>query len=271
MYELTPSDRGLRYLLYGKSGAGKTTLSATAMAHPSMRDVLYINIDDGLTSIVHVPGIKAVDIKKWSELEGEIKKLSLPDGSREPGYNGINTVVIDSVTKMSDDFMYNLAEQAVARGKRADTATREIQDWGKMSTQIEQSVNKLSQLGLHLILIAGEDVDKTAQGVVMAIGPAMNPALQRKILHMMDAVWYVREREGKYSILVKPRDIYYIKTRNHLFAAALKEATEANAPTEEDKPLYSGWWPIRTPDAPTLATLYDIYLTSVSQFFEKET
>jgi adenylate kinase family enzyme len=90
----SPSDlvqmQGAKILVFGASGAGKTTLCATAPGK-----TLIISMEAGLLSIKDKDNVTAIEVKEASEIE-EIAQLL------ESGKLDYDTVCLDSVTEMSE-------------------------------------------------------------------------------------------------------------------------------------------------------------------------
>src|SRR5689334_12164508 len=58
------------FLVYGKSGVGKTRLAGSAYAVQEMRRVLYIDIEGGvLTLKKEFPGVERVRVTTWKEMQ----------------------------------------------------------------------------------------------------------------------------------------------------------------------------------------------------------
>ena len=77
-------------LIYGASGAGKTTSLKTAPGK-----TLVVSMESGLLSIKDADNLTAIEVKEASEIE-EIAQL-LENGTLE-----YDTVCLDSITEMSE-------------------------------------------------------------------------------------------------------------------------------------------------------------------------
>ena len=83
-------NQGAKILMYGASGAGKTTTCATAPGK-----TLIISMEAGLLSIKDANNVTAIEVKEASEIE-EIAAML------ESGELDYDTVCLDSVTEMSE-------------------------------------------------------------------------------------------------------------------------------------------------------------------------
>ena len=95
----SPSDlvelQGAKLLVYGISGAGKTTLCQTVPGK-----TLVVSMEAGLLSIKDAKNVTAIEVKEAAEIE-EIAQLL------ESGKLDYDTVCLDSVTEMSEIVLAN--------------------------------------------------------------------------------------------------------------------------------------------------------------------
>lgn len=105
-----PSAAGHRILLYGPGGIGKTTLAANAPGR-----VVFFDLDESLARLRGLPTVRVVPhVHCWADLRAALQA---------PGWDGVDFIVIDSLTRAE--------ELAVA-----DTLANVVQD-GKRSTSLE--------------------------------------------------------------------------------------------------------------------------------------
>ena len=264
--EPTADDMYMRILLYGESGVGKTITAASAARHPELQPVLYLNFDDGMTSITHIEGIREVQIKSNNEMLAVANQLILPEEQRDPKYRGFKTLVIDSITSWRDQTMNDLVKRAVASGQRNEMTTQ-IQDFGQMSFTLASILGGLRQAPYHIIITAGIDKEVVNEVVVKAM-PLIQPKLRETISYMMSFIWYMSEKDGNFRMLTLPRGIQRIKTRNPRFVRALKEksvelARKAGVKAPENN---MGWFDLKLDDddipTPGIDKMYELFKSS---------
>jgi hypothetical protein len=265
---------GLNVLLYGPFGAGKTRLAGSAANHPELQDVLFIDIDQGLKTVVHQPHLLRAKISKSIDVLDVFKQLQNPNDALK---DSVHTVVIDSVTAWKDDDINAIADREYKSPstKKGRGSVDEIwmSDYKEMTARLTRLIANFRNTDKTLIIIAGEyeEGKKTdMQGNVSPptlIRPAVNPALLTNINHMVDGIWYMRQTDGMIRMLTQER-IYQNgtpdglrivgKTRNENFAARLqKEAKDGylvlgNANNLDEK-------------YPDFGTIYEWYKSAVAQ------
>jgi phage nucleotide-binding protein len=128
-------NQGAKLLIYGASGAGKTTTCATAPGK-----TLIISMEAGLLSIKDADNVTAIEVKEASEIE-EIAALL------ESGQLDYDTVCLDSVTEMSE----LLLTQEKARSKDPRRA------YGEVIEVMTKTMRRFRDLKIHVIFVAKED------------------------------------------------------------------------------------------------------------------
>lgn len=265
------NEQPMRVLLYGDTGSGKTLMTATATRHPAMAPVLYINFDDGLSSVAHVPGIKSIRPTSTNELLVLQTELSKPAAKRAEHLRDIKTVVIDSLSAGRDQILAELVHKGLNKAVNPRTeAVLQIQDYGHMQFALADFVSSLRQQPYHLITTAGVDFEYTADQLTGA-KPLLNPKLLQSVNHMMSFIWYASKSNGTYRLLTVEKGIYSIKTRNPRLVRALEVRTMeiATANKHPNPEQMRGWFNLGLDDndlpMPGLDKLYDLFLQSTVQ------
>lgn len=265
--QVDPKKEPFRVLLYGDPGAGKTSLAVTADLHPAMSPALIVNFDGGLSSVSHLPNLQQVSVTNNIEMMSVLGEFTKPEDKRAEAYQGIKTVIIDSLTAWRDQTMQDLVRGALNKGQRSEQQTQ-IQDYAQMTLALTTIIHGLKQTPLHLIITAGIDEERTPDGsTVLSAQPLLNPKLWQSVNYMMSNIWFARKKgDETYRLLTLPRGIYSIKTRNPRFVSAIKAETRKAAPTGKEDAA-EGWWDVVLDDktgyvTPNISTMYDLYLKS---------
>lgn len=170
----------VRFLIYGESGAGKTTHAAT------WPKPIFIDIDDGLAS-VRTP-VERVRVEDWGTLLDVYDWLV-----SDPAMRGYETVVIDSLNECQKLAMeYTLEEFPEIR--RSYGTLPAMSDYGKALDDFDRMVRAFKALPINVVLIAQV---ATKQYDVETIRPQLTgKATANNICRMMDEVGYIYKVEG---------------------------------------------------------------------------
>lgn len=237
IYRVKPDGATMNILLYGSPGVGKTTLAATAQDHPSLRDVLFLNVEGGLLTISGRGDIQAVDVRTMGDLEQLFWNLR----DRKGEYAAIKTVVIDSGSELQT---LNVEEIVTTSKKQhPDRDTVFLEDWGKSTQQLRRVFRWFRDLPINVIVTALPKNTYRGQGSteIAAVKPSFTDKLGESVMGYVDAVWYMYVTpDGVRHLLTRKRGVYEAKTRGIAFAAALGEVV----------------------DEPTIPELYETFLRS---------
>jgi phage nucleotide-binding protein len=193
------SGNGVKALVYGQAGAGKTTLSAT-MPHP-----VILSAEGGLLSIKD-SGIPYLEISTMSDLWEAYEWLT------EGGGMEYESVVLDSISEIAEVCLNS--EKKVNKDPRAA--------YGEMQTQMADIIRAFRDLpGRHVLMTA--KVEKTADEMGRILyAPSMpgnktgqslpyffdlvlalrvekdaDGVSQRALLCDGDGLWLAKDRSGK--------------------------------------------------------------------------
>jgi len=254
---VTPQTDPFTLLLYGRTGGGKTTIAASAQQHEALADVLFVNVDRGMSSVSHIPGLRAVTIGS----EEDIQTLThMFVGERHEDVRSINTVVIDSLSALRDETLIDITQKAMEQGRRQDRFDVQQKDWGRMTRLLASFVTAIRNLGLNLIVTAGARED-LSEGYSVLV-PDLNPGLRSTVSYAVSNIWYAADRDGSYRVLTLSRKGFQIKTRNARFKEALVQFTRLHAPEGKEDEA-EGWFLANTGSKhPTLEVLFNLYLNS---------
>lgn len=281
MEPIDPEGRGIRTLIYGDTGAGKTSFAASAALHPSFYPIISMNFDDGYTSITHLNGVNkslglppiyATKVENPNQAMWIMREMLKPSDDRQGPYKGAKTLLIDSVSAWRDRTLeyvttINTAYDAAKGKKRGEMSVPQIQDYGGMINILTSILYGLAQSGVNLILTAGVDEKVDDSGNVLSAAPLLNPKLQKTVGYMMDNIWYVQEKNNKYRLSTLPRGIQKIKTRNPLFVDALNINS-----LQSKENGGTGWFNMTIDEngyvTPNMGYFYDMYIQSIKEISE---
>ena len=219
----------LSILLYGPEGSGKTT---AAMSAPD--PIIFCNAD----------GKGAMRFARWRYRDKQMFPLAI-DGKqplielytalrkREPGIADTKTVVIDSLGRLYDILLYEVAGDHPSLPQRGD-----------INTFIERYILGLLELPVHVVLVAhdnpvvtsGSEEQGTANIELFPFVGTNNPALAKKLMRAVDIVGYCgRKTEGEGN----NKMIFYMA---QLFAAGGRRAKDRTDVLGDFAPLNLSKW-----------------------------
>tara|TARA_R100000742_G_C4278542_1_gene101518 strand:+ start:2256 stop:2975 length:720 start_codon:yes stop_codon:yes gene_type:complete len=173
--------QGAKLLVYGESGAGKTTLCQTAPGK-----TLVVSMESGLLSIKDAPDLDAIEVKEASEIE-EIASLL------ENKTLNYETVCLDSVTEMAEI----LLSQEKAKSKDPRRA------YGEVIEVMIKTMRRFRDLPMHVVFIAKQSRERDESSGMFHYQPMMVGAkLPTQIPYFFDEVLVLRtfddeNEEGK--------------------------------------------------------------------------
>ena len=214
-------DRWLKILIYGRQGAGKTTLAGSAVDVSRMRDVLFINIESGDLTFEDNPRIQNVDKldqvevnnfkqvakiyeflsshckfrdtdnqEKLRQYESWLKGCD-PEDIKEP--RKYRTVVIDSLTELEAYCMYGLlgihGEFDITQIDD-DMKTAEFSEYKKNNNMVNLLVRAFRDLPMNVVIVAAQEY---AQDELKRFHytPALTGKLKTQVQGYFDIVGYL--------------------------------------------------------------------------------
>ena len=163
--------KGKFLLIYGKNKVGKTTFCTKELPKP-----LLCAFERGYAAI---PGVKAIDIQKWTQFKQVVKQLDTPQAKEM-----YETVIIDTV-----DIMASLCESYVCQ-QAGVTALSEVpfgKLYGEYSKELTNILRKITMMGYGLAFIAQEDIKivKNDKGEEIE---KLQPMLDKRALKVVNAL-----------------------------------------------------------------------------------
>lgn len=189
--------------IYGKGGAGKTTLYETM---PGKGLVLDTGLTEGGTMVLsHTDNIDILTVNSWNEFEEILAYLA---GQDKYGWCGL-----DSTTGAQ---VYARQKAIQERPLDTDPAIVSQQEWGKVGQLMENLILRLRKLDMHVICTAQE---RTREGETQ---PNASPAsLQAMIppMYLIGRLYTMEVDNGQGQMMterrlrVGPHDNYVTKVR----------------------------------------------------------
>lgn len=208
-------------LFYGRSGSGKTTLSGTFP-----KPLLLIDIGErGTDSLANEPGVSAITVTDWGELEEIYWDL-------KEGDHGFKSVVIDAAHSMQGLALQRARQLA---GKK-DTEPTSQRDFGQASGLMNQWIYHYRDLrddGINVVFLCHDkvqevDTEDDADVILPEVGPRLMPSVAGTLCGAVNIVGntYIREvitkpkkageksqREVQYCLRIGPHGYYTTKIR----------------------------------------------------------
>lgn len=203
-------------LIYGDSGTGKTTLAGSADAVPSMRPVLFIDVEGGTNSLRHTyPEVSTVRVKTWKEMQALYNALY-------EGNHPYRTVVLDSLTEIQKFNMYGIMNDLAQKRPDLDPDIPGMREWGKNLEQLRRMVRGFRDLPMHTIFTALKRDDKDAKTGITTMKPSLSGKLADEVAAFLDIVvyYYVKqigdgtEAEFRRLLLTQKTDAQVAKDRS---------------------------------------------------------
>lgn len=196
-FTLTTSDQaallhGIKVLVYGKAGYGKTTLAATCPAP------LILSAESGLLSLrqYQIPVIQITNVDQLVEVLDWL--------TRAPEATQYQTVFMDSITE--------IAEVVLANAKKQVKDPR--QAYGELIEKMAMTIRAYRDLsGKHVVMVAKQELQKDDNGIAIN-GPSMpGSKLGPALPYMFDEVFRIgvgKTPEGvSYRFLQTEPDFQY--------------------------------------------------------------
>jgi hypothetical protein len=226
----------LNILIYGKHGAGKTTLAGSATDVPEMRDVLVIAAEGGKVVFRNNPRIKnwkGLDVIKidrieqfqrvyawikehlrWRDVgtphaEEQLIGLQKAAGLPTDRVRKYRTVIVDSLSEIEEQNMAKILDLASTGLDAGDDM--EVAGWPQFRKNkhiIMMAIRQFRDLEINVIMICGEKFDKDERSQYH-YGPKMTGALRTEIQGPFDVVgWLVPAAASGTDSSAVPRRLF---------------------------------------------------------------
>lgn len=223
--------RNRSFVLYGRSGTGKTTLSLSFPGTVLLLDVKDRGTDS-VSDIAEDDGV-GMDIEEWDDFEMVYYFLR-----KNPKKYG--TVVIDTMSQLQTLCIQKILEDKKKDSSRAgDWGVMTKREWGEVAALMKEWIihyRDLNQLGMEVVFIAQDRVfnmsDEEDNGDDMLtpeVGPGLSPSIAKCLNAAVSFIGntFIREKEitkevnGKkktitkkqYCLRIGPSSLYITKAR----------------------------------------------------------
>jgi hypothetical protein len=203
-------------LVYGDSGVGKTTFAGSADEVPSMRPVLFIDIEGGTESLRHsYPEVDTIRVTTWKEMQEVYNVLY-------SGEHPYKTVVLDSLTEIQKFNMYSIMTDLAQKRPDLDPDVPGMREWGKNLEQIRRMVRGFRDLDMHTIFTSLAKTDKDQKTGISSTKPSLSGKMADEVAAFLDIVvyYYVKQigdgsdAEFKRLLLTQKTDSQVAKDRS---------------------------------------------------------
>lgn len=200
-YRPSPETSKIKMLVYGRPGAGKTTLVASASVVEEMSPILYISAESGVMSItedwegrIDTSRVEAVDFEGYAHLQKLFNYLAF---EKHP----YRTVILDSLTELMvyvvnkwKDHLVPKNEQGFAMDDERDKKLT-LKIYEKATDQLRGICRKFRDLPMHVLMVAHDDTSE--QNGATVTHPALTPKFRDSVIGYMDLVGYMTTRTVK--------------------------------------------------------------------------
>lgn len=189
--------RGLKCLVYGQSGAGKTTLAAT------MPNPIIISAEAGLLSIKSA-GLPYIEVSSIGELMEAFEYVSGRDGE------AFESVVLDSLSEIAEVVLVH--EKSINKDGRAA--------YGELASQMTQIIRAFRDLpGKNVLMIAKVEKAQDESGRILYSPSMPGSKLGQSLGYFFDEVLALRvekDAEGitQRAIMCHPDGLWTAKDRS---------------------------------------------------------
>jgi len=199
-------NKHINILVYGESGAGKTTLVQTASDVKEMLPILFVDTDDGTLS-VQDQNMHVVKPTSWTQILSIHKALQ--KGTE------YNTVIIDSFSNLQDICMDEVK------------GPREVpfqQDWGRMTTKMVNLIRAFQKLPINFLATALANVETSDSGV-KSYTPAFSNKLSYRVPAALDFCAFLSVKGNKRILTCQKTGTISAKGRGYRLPSRIENPT----------------------------------------------
>jgi hypothetical protein len=192
-------------VIHGDSGAGKTTLAATA-PKPA-----FLDSNQGLISIAERPGLEHVhseDVFSIKDLDTAYDNFT--GTGRRDWSTRYGSLVFDHWDDIQGMVLDELAERALEKDADREADQIEQREYGIMYNKLARYLRKFKRVPIHKILICSSKEDfNTGQ-----VRPNLIGQMKDRLPYFVDHTFYLRiGKKGVRYLHMDATDEFYAKTR----------------------------------------------------------
>lgn len=229
--------RWLKMLVYGKHGAGKTELVATAVDVESMRDVLFISAESGESTIddndrIHFPEkLYVIEVKSFKTAAyvqeflvayckardrndvPAMRKLYCqvtgidPETLADEDVPRFRTVIIDSLTELETYCIYGLLNIDTAKMVGEDIEVAGWPEFRKNNEMVKLLVRAFRDLPMHVLMVCAEGWTQDEQKR-FHYSPQLTGKLSAQVQGFVDIVGWITVGQATPEQPEAPRRVY---------------------------------------------------------------
>lgn len=167
-------------MYYGRSGTGKTTISATFP-----KPILFLDVkDQGTDSIMDVSDedLKVMDVETWDDFELAYWWLI-----KNPGV--YKTIVIDTITQLQQVGLERvLLDVDKDPSKAGDWGVMTKREWGQVASLMKMWITNLRDLPMEVVFLAQDRLSETeTDDPEIMLDPEVGPRLSPSIAAHLNA------------------------------------------------------------------------------------
>lgn len=232
----------LSFVIYGRSGTGKTTIAST---FPT--PILYCDIRDrGTDSIRDVKGIDAMKVQVWEDYEDVYYYLKT-----NPNH-GYKTIVIDTITQLQQMAMtYVLSNKKKNTQNVGDWGTMTKREWGDAAAIMKDWIDNFVDLPVdNVVFLAQERADKPSEEdddnlLIPEVGPRTMPSVASALNANVSVIGntFIRIKRTKKEIngkkVTREKAVYCLRVGpNPIYTTKIRKPRHIEAPDYIEDPTY---------------------------------
>lgn len=228
--------------VYGRPNSGKTTFGCSGSKHPEFSPTVVMNIEDGLQSVRWAG--KGLLTTPRITTPSQIEKVILAAASGSGSFAGCRCLVVDSLTKMAEIILRDIAVRGhKAKARKGGPTQIELGDYKDLGNIMMRYVELLNSLDMHIVFIALEKtVEDKVTDVITDITVNLPGKLADRVIAACDMVFALKEvpptdgAEASIAMLTQQTGLQRARVRNK----ELRQEIDREIPN----PTLPGLWDI---------------------------